>query len=78
MNEQFRFASADQLVAEIEGKLRTEGATFDDLDGRIAAELGVSLDEWCGYAAVCRAAHDYQMALWFSHLGLAAKEERQP
>lgn len=52
--------TTDALVGIIERRLRAAGATFDDIDARIARELGVSLDAWCGYLAVISAGDRYQ------------------
>ncbi|MQB02026.1 MAG: hypothetical protein GEU78_17490 [Actinobacteria bacterium] len=49
-------------MSRLERKLRAEGATFDDLDERIAAELGVPLEAWLGYLTVKFAADRYQHA----------------
>jgi hypothetical protein len=51
---------ADVLVSRLERRLRAEGATFDDLDERLAAELGVTAEAWRGYLTVRHAAERYQ------------------
>lgn len=52
--------TTDELVACIESGLRRRGAGFEDIDERIAAELGVPIGAWSGYLAVKRAADRYQ------------------
>lgn len=56
------YVTTDELVARIERYLRRQGAGFDDIDERIAAELGVPVQAWSGYLAVKRAADRYQAA----------------
>ncbi|MGH8930936.1 MAG: hypothetical protein ACRDZO_10010 [Egibacteraceae bacterium] len=63
------WVTADELVCGIQRDLREAGATFDDLDERIAAELGVPVEAWCGYVAVKLAADRYQ--------GAAARAKRR-
>lgn len=53
---------ADVLVSRLERQLRAHGATFDDLDERLAAELGVTAEAWMGYLMVRLAADRYQGA----------------
>lgn len=53
---------ADVLLARLERRLRAQGATFDDVDERMAAELGVPLEAWLGYLTVTHAADRYQHA----------------
>lgn len=56
------WVTTDELVCRIERDLRGAGVTFDDLDERVAAELGVPVAAWCGYVAVRLAADRYQGA----------------
>lgn len=51
---------ADALVSRLEDMLRVEGATCDDVDERIAEQLGVPLHAWMGYLQVRSAADRYQ------------------
>lgn len=60
---------ADVLVSRLQRELHAQGATFDDIDERIAAELGVPLEAWLGYLTVRSAADRYQHA--------AAREKRR-
>jgi hypothetical protein len=61
--ELLAWVPADVLVSRLERRQRAQGATFDDLDERIAAELGVAVEAWFGYLTVKRAADRYQWAL---------------
>jgi len=56
------WVTTDELVCRIQRDLCRRGATFDDLDERIAAELGVPVEAWSGYVAVKAAADRYQGA----------------
>ncbi|MQB01664.1 MAG: hypothetical protein GEU78_15475 [Actinobacteria bacterium] len=54
--------TTDKLLSGLERRLRADGATFDDIDQSIIAELGISASDWHGYHAVHRAADRYQHA----------------
>jgi len=68
MGERFRFVTTDGVVGQIKRRLRGEGGTFDDIDTAIAAELGVSLEQWWAYGVVEAAAHRYQTERFFAYL----------
>jgi hypothetical protein len=65
---------ADVLVSRLERELRAQGATFDDLDERMAAELGVAVEAWFGYLTVKRAADRYQGAALQKHCDESERE----
>lgn len=54
------FVPADEFLARLDRELRHAGATFDDIDDRMVAALGVSREAWSGYAAVKWACERYQ------------------
>lgn len=56
------FVPADEFLACLERELRQAGATFDDIDERMATALGVSGEAWRGYAAVKQACARVQAA----------------
>lgn len=63
------WVTTDELVHRIDRDLRAAGVAFEDLDERIAAELGVPVEKWWGYVAVQWAADRYQ--------GVVARERRR-
>lgn len=56
----WRWMRTDELLGLLERRLRRQDATFDDVDRRLAAELGVTFDAWSGYRQVRHAADRYQ------------------
>jgi hypothetical protein len=68
VGEQFRFVSTDTVISQIERKLQSQGVTIGDIGTAIAAELGVSLDDWWAYGEVEHAAHRYQMRQFDAYL----------
>ena len=59
----------DEVLADIERRVRTDGASLDEIDHRIADELGVPADYYFAYLLVWGAIESYREARELTHPG---------
>lgn len=59
----------DEVLADIERRVCTDGASLDEIDSRIADELGVPADYYFAYLLVWGAVESYREARDLTHAG---------